>query len=86
MNEGYVYHKLLDKGMKIKPKFEIQDIVRTEGLKWTFSKGDSTYWSHRFYELREIFIDTIPSYKIDISWKIFGSLTEKDRINNERKW
>ena len=44
-NEGFVYKKLLDKRKKVKPKFLINDLVRTADLKKTFSKGDTTNWS-----------------------------------------
>ena len=69
-NEGYVYKNLLDKRNKIKPKFQINDLVRTADLKKTFSKGDTTNWSYKLYEITEIVNDTIPSYHID-------SLTER---------
>ena len=36
--EGYVYKNLLDKRKKITPKFQINNLVRTAGLKKTFSK------------------------------------------------
>ena len=64
-NEGYVYKNLLDKRNKIKPKYEIGDLVRTADLKKTFSKGDTTNWSYKLYKITEIFNDTIPSYRID---------------------
>ena len=64
-NEGYVYKKLLDKRKKVKPKFQISDLVRTADLKKTFSKGDTTNWSYKLYKITEIINDTIPSYKID---------------------
>ena len=64
-NEGYVYKNLLDKRKKVKPKYEIGDLVRTADLKKTFSKGDTTNWSYKLYKITEIIIDTIPSYKID---------------------
>ena len=64
-NEGYVYKNLLDKRKKVKPKFQINDLVRTADLKKTFSKGDTTNWSYRLYKITEIINDTIPSYKID---------------------
>ena len=64
-NEGYVYKNLLDKRNKIKPKYEIGDLVRTADLKKTFSKGDTTNWSYKLYEITEIFNDTIPSYHTD---------------------
>ena len=64
-NEGFVYKNLLDKRNKIKPKFQINDLVRTADLKRTFSKGDTTNWSYKLYKITEIINDTIPSYHID---------------------
>ena len=51
--------------MKIKPKYEINDLVRTADLQKTFSKGDTTNWSYKLYKITEIINDTLPSYKID---------------------
>ena len=64
-NESFVYKNLLDKRKKIKPKFQINDLVRVADLKKTFSKGDTTNWSYKMYKVTEIINDTIPSYKID---------------------
>ena len=64
-NEGFVYKNLLDKRKKVKPKFQINDLVRTANLKRTFSKSDTTNWSYKLYKITEIINDTIPSYKID---------------------
>ena len=64
-NEGLVYKNLLDKRKKVKPKYEIGDLVRTADLKKTFSKGDTTNWSYKLYKITEIINDTIPSYHID---------------------
>ena len=64
-NEGFVYKNLLDKRKKKKPKFQINDLVRTADLKRIFSKGDTTNWSYRLYKITEIFNDTIPSYRLD---------------------
>ena len=64
-NEGYVYKNLLDKRKKVKPKFQINDLVRTADLKKTFSKGDTTNWSYKLYKITENINDTIPSYRID---------------------
>ena len=64
-NEDYVYKILLDKRKKIKPKYEIGDLVRTADLKRTFSKSDTTNWSYKLYKITEIVNDTIPSYKIN---------------------
>ena len=44
--EGYVYRNLLDKRKKIKPQFQVNDLVRTANLKKTFSKVDATTWSY----------------------------------------
>ena len=64
-NEGVVYKNLLDKRKKVKPKFQINDLVRTADLKKTFSKGDTTNWSYKIYKITEIINDTISSYQID---------------------
>ena len=64
-NECYVYKNLLDKRNKIKPKFQVNDLVRTADLKRTFSKSDAFNWSYKLYEIAEIINDTIQSYKID---------------------
>ena len=64
-NESYVYINLLDERKKIKPKFQINDLVRVADLKQTFSKGDTTNWSYKLYRITEIINDTIPSYHID---------------------
>ena len=64
-NESYVYKNLIDKRNKIKPKFQINDLVRTADLKKTFSKSDTTSWSYKLYKITEIVNDTIPSYKIN---------------------
>ena len=64
-NEGFVYKNILDKRNKIKPKYEIGDLVRTADLKKTFSKSDTTDWSYKLYKITEIITDTIPVYKID---------------------
>ena len=96
-NEGYVYKNLLDKRKKIKPKYEIGDLVRTSDLKKTFSKSDTTNWSYKLYKITEIINDTIPSYKInnlperynesllkktDLSMKENNSVMKKLRIDN----
>ena len=64
-NEGCVYKNLLDKRKKVKPKFQVNDHVRTADLKKTFSKGDTTNWSYKLYKITDIINDTIPSYHID---------------------
>ena len=64
-NERYVYHKLLDKKQIIQPKNQVNDLVRTAGLKKTFSKGDMTNWSDILYEITEVINDTMSSFRID---------------------
>ena len=64
-NEGFVYKSLLDKRKKIKPKFQIKDLVGTADLRKTFSKGDTTNWSYKLYKITELIKDTKPSYKVD---------------------
>ena len=64
-NEGYVYKNLLDKRKKIKPKYEIGDLVRTADLKKTFSKSYTTTWSYKLYKITEIIKNKIPAYKIN---------------------
>ena len=80
-NEGFVYKNLLDKRKKVKPKIQINDIVRTADLKKTFSKGDTTNWSYNLYKITEIINDTIPSYKIDnLSERYNESLLKKTEL------
>ena len=81
-NEGYVYKNLLDKRKKVKPKFQINDLVRTADLKRTFSKGDTTNWSYKLYKITEIVNDTIPSYKINnLSERYNESLLKKTELS-----
>ena len=80
-NEGYVYKNLFDKRKKVKPKYEIGDLVRTADLKKTFSKGDTTNWSYKMYKITEIINDTISSYKIDnLSERYNESLLKKTNL------
>ena len=81
-NEGFVYKNLLDKRKKIKPKFQINDLVRTADLKRLFSKGDTTNWSYKLYKITEIVNDTIPSYKINnLSERYNESLLKKTELS-----
>ena len=65
-NEGYVYKNFLDKRNEIKPKFQINDFVRTADLgDKHFLKSDTTNWSYKLYKITEIVKDTVPAYKID---------------------
>ena len=64
-NEGFVYNNLLDKRKKIKPKFQVNDLVRTANLRKTFSKSDTTNWSHKLFKITELINNTIASYRLD---------------------
>ena len=80
-NEGYVYKNLLDKRKKVKPKFQVNDLVRTADLKKTFSKGDTTNWSYKLYKITEKINDTIPTYHIDnLPEKYHESLLKKTEL------
>ena len=84
-NEGLVYKNLLDKRKKVKPKYEIGDLVRTADLKKTFSKGDTTNWSYTLYKVTEIINDTIPSYKIDnLKERYIESLLKKTELSMKK--
>ena len=81
-NEGYVYKNLLDKRMKISPKFQINDLVRTADLKKIFSKTDTTNWSYKLYKFTETINDTISSYKIDnLPERYNESLLKKNNLS-----
>ena len=83
--EGYVYHKLLDKRKKIKPKFKIHDLIKTTGLTRTFSKGDTTKWSCKKDENTEFIKATIPINKIDQLLERFREvLLQKTNLTLER--
>ena len=85
-NEGFVYKNLIDKRNKIKPKFQINDLLRTADLKKTFSKGDTTNWSYKLYKITEIINDTIPSYKINnLPEKYNESLLKKTNLTLKEK-
>ena len=64
-NEGFVCNILLDKRKKMKRRFQVNGLVGTAVLRRSFSKGDTTNWSYKFYKITETVNDTIPSYEID---------------------
>ena len=64
-NEKEVYSNLQDKRRKLNPKKILGQLVRTADFKKVFSKGDSTNYSYKLYNITEVIHDTIPSYKID---------------------
>ena len=57
-----------------------------------FSRGDTTDWSYNMYKITEIFLDTLPSYKIDnlkkryneaLLKKTDSSLKENEEVMNK---
>ena len=62
-NERFAFKNLLDKGEKVKPMFQVNDLVGTSDLRRTFSKSDTTTWSYKLYKNTEIINDSIPSYR-----------------------
>ena len=83
-NEGFVFKNLIDKRKKIKPKYEIGNLVRTADLRKTFSKGDTTNWSYKLYKITQIIKDTIPSYHIDnLPERYNESLLKKTELTME---
>ena len=55
----------LDNKERLHPKFKIHDLVRAADLRKLFPEGDTNTWSYKLYDITEINIDTIPSYRID---------------------
>ena len=65
LNQKLVYNNLKDNREFLKPKFNLNQLVRTADIKRVFSKGDSTNWSYKLYIITEVIHDTIPSYRIE---------------------
>ena len=56
----------MDKRKNVKPKFQVNDFVRTAALKdKRFLKSDTTNWSYKSYKITEIGNDILASYRID---------------------
>ena len=69
-----------------KPKFNFPAHVRAADSRRTFSKGDTTNWSFKFYKITEIIIDKKPSYRFDnLTERHNEALLKKNTANNERK-
>ena len=84
-NEGFVYKFYLKKRKKVKPKFQVNDLVRTADSKKTFSKGDTTNWSYKLYKVTKATNDTIPGYKIDnLPERYYDALLKKTELSLKR--
>ena len=64
-NQKLVFNNLKDDREVRKPKFKLENLVRTADIKKVFSKGDSTNWSYKLYTITEVIHETIPSYRLD---------------------
>ena len=64
-NEKTVLDNLRDDRVKQKPKFRLEQLVRTADIKRVFSRGDSTNWSYKLYTITEIIHDPIASYRLN---------------------
>ena len=64
-NEDKVFFSLSDKRKKCKPKYKLNDLVRTADKSNIFSKFDSANWSYNLYKITEVIDDTIPAYHIN---------------------
>ena len=85
-NKALVYKNLLDKRKKVKPNFQINDLVRTADFKKTFSKGDTTNWSYKLYKITEMMNDTLASYRLDdLKARYNESLLKKTELTMKEK-
>ena len=84
-NERFVYKNLIDKRNKIKPKFQINDLVRTADLRDKhFLKSDTSNWSYKLYKITEIVKDTVLAYKINnLPERYNESLLKKTELSLE---
>ena len=67
-NEKRVYSNLRNNREIRKPKYKLDQIVRTADIKRVFSKVDSTNWSYKLYTTTEVVHDTIPSYRFRLNY------------------
>ena len=80
MNEGFVYKILLSERNKIKPKFQVNKIIRLADLRKTFSKRNLNKLEI-LCKVTEIIVDTIPSYRIDnLSERYNETLLKKTKL------
>ena len=64
----------------------MNNLVRTADKKKTFSKFDTTNWSHKLYKITELINDTIPSYRLDnLPERYKESLLKKTDLTCKKK-
>ena len=81
-NEGFFHKKILDKWKRVTPKIQVNHLVRVGDLRKAFSKGDTTNWFNKLYQITEIIKDTVPSYHIDnLAERYNESLLKKTEIS-----
>ena len=77
-----MFFNLSDKRKKRKPKYKLNDLVRTADKRNIFSKFDSTNWSYNLYKITEIIDDTIPSYRLEIYPERYNeALLQKSKLS-----
>ena len=70
----------------MRPKFQINNLVRTADLKRTFSKGDTPNCPDKLLKGTELLNDTIPSYHIDdLPERYFEGLLKKTELTIKEK-
>ena len=75
--KGLFLLKIIRQNKKIKAKFKINDLVKTADLGRTFSKGDSTNWSHILYKITELINEMIQTYRIKDSPERYNEALSK---------
>ena len=65
LNGKLVYNNLKYNREFQKPKYKLEQLVRTADSKRVFSTGDSTNYSFKLYKITEVIHDTIPSYRLN---------------------
>ena len=66
---------LQDNREKQKTKIQLGQLIRTADIERVFSKGDSTYWSHKLNTITQVNYYSVPSY-----WLNYLPESPKDTI------
>ena len=91
-NDKEVYSNLKDNREVRKPKFNLEELVRTGDNKKVFSERDCTNYSYKLYTKTEVFHNTITSYRLNYLTKRYNenlllptklSLEEKSQVMKE---
>ena len=63
--EKLVFDNHRDDRVKQKPKYKLEQIIRSADIKKVFSKGDSKNYSYKLYTKTEVIHDNIPLCRIN---------------------